>query len=241
MREALPEESLLYFGDGLNCPYGSKSREVISGYAMEITARLLAEGAKLIVAACNTATAAAIADLRREFPDVPFVGMEPAVKPAALTTRSGVIAVLATEASFDGELYKNTALKYGRDITLLAVPGTGFVELTERNAEDSPEAARRVREVIEPLIDAGADRIVLGCTHYPFLRERIGEVVAGRDIEIIDPAPAVARQVSRLLDESGLRAEVGHAARYGFMTLAGGDYLDRLKRKAEAVAGLDLE
>ena len=240
VRDLLPEESLIYFGDGLNCPYGSKPASTVREYAFEITRRLLDKGVKLIIIACNTATAAAIAELRTAFPDTPFVGMEPAVKPAALSTHSGVVAVLATEASFEGELYKNTALKYGRDIQILAVPGTGFVELVERNAEDSPEAREQVGRIVKPLIEAGADRIVLGCTHYPFLRDRIAEAAAGSGAEIIDPAPAVARQAERLLDELGLRAGPGHAPQYDFMTLGGEPYMQRLLAKAGLRPDMDL-
>ncbi len=147
--------------------------------------------------ACNTATGAAIAALREEF-DVPFVGMEPAVKPAALGTRSGVIGVLATAGTLKASKYLNTKGLYQDDVRIEEHVGEGFVQLVERGELDGPEAERTVRASLQPLLDAGADIIVLGCTHYPFLRPVI-ERLAGPDVRIIDPAPAVARQVVKVL------------------------------------------
>ena len=132
--------------------------------------------------------------------------MEPAVKPACLATRSGVVGVLATERSLDGELFRRTAAKYGGGIEVLTVPGRGFVELVEADREDTPEAEACVRAVVEPMLERGADQIVLGCTHYPFLRPVLDRIVAGRDVRIVDPSPAVARRVAELLDRGGLRA-----------------------------------
>lgn len=235
LRKTLPGESLLYYGDGLRCPYGGRPLETIREYTDQAVGWLLGEGAKMIVVACNTATAAAIEYLRGKFPQTPFVGMEPAVKPAALSTESGVVAILATEASLKGDLYRRTAERYGAGVRVIPAAGDGFVELVEENREDSPEAYETVRRVIEPLIEAGADRIVLGCTHYPFLTEVIMRVVGDRGVEIIDSAPAVARRVEQLLREKGLEADGADAPSFRFHTLAGEDYLARLIRKSEAV------
>ena len=197
IRKALPSGHFIYYADNAHCPYGEKSAEYIRERARTITRLLLDRGAQAIVVACNTATGAAIADLRASF-DVPFIGMEPAVKPAALGTRSGVIGVLATAGTLKASKYLNTKGQYQDDVRIEEHVGEGFVQLVERGELDGPEVERVVRASLQPLLDAGADTIVLGCTHYPFLRPVI-ERIAGPDVRIIDPAPAVARQLIRVL------------------------------------------
>ena len=199
----LPQERYLYFADNAHCPYGEKTAEYIQDRGRAITEILLGMGADIIVVACNTATAAAIATLRAEYPDVPFIGMEPAVKPAALGTRSGVIGVLATAGTLKGSKYLNTRGRYADDVKIVEHVGQGFVELVENGILDGPEAESTVRASLQPLLDAGADTIVLGCTHYPFLQPVI-ERLAGPDVKVIDPAPAVARQTVRVLQERGI-------------------------------------
>lgn len=235
LRRALPHESLLFLGDGKNCPYGDRPREEICRLADDAVGRLAGLGCKLIVVACNTATAAAIDFLRGKYASIPIVGMEPAVKPACLHTRSGVVGVLATERSLDGELFRRTAARYGRDVEIVTLPGRGFVELVESDLEDSPEADACVRPLVEEMIGRGADQIVLGCTHYPFLRRTIERIVAGHGAEIVDPSPAVARRVVQLLDEGGLRADPEAVPVLEYITFADEDYRLKLKRKAEAV------
>lgn len=232
VRRALPGESLLYLGDGKNCPYGSRPRDEVARLADEAVGHLAAEGVKLVVVACNTATAAAIDLLRGKYAPMPIVGMEPAVKPACLATRSGVVGVLATERSLGGDLFRRTAAKYGRGVEVVTMPGSGFVELVESDRERSSEAEATVRRVVEPMLARGADRIVLGCTHYPFLIPVLERVVAGRGVEIVDPSPAVARRVVQLLDEGGLRAAEDHRAEYRFLTFADEGYRLRLETKA---------
>ncbi len=239
IRAQLPQESLIYFGDGLRCPYGGRPMETIREYVEHAVEWMLGRGAKLIVVACNTATAAAITSLREKYPDVPFVGMEPAVKPAALASRCGIVAVLATEASLEGELFRSTSSKYDDRVEILSTPGRGFVELVERGDQDSPQAFEAVRAVVEPLIEAGADQLVLGCTHYPLLRPVIERVIGGREVTIVDPAPAVARRVVQLLGEKGLRAAAGHIPQYDFHTLSGEDYLERIKSAARSISDAD--
>lgn len=241
IRKGLPAESLIYYGDGLRCPYGDKPHEVVRGYMDEVMRWMVGRGVKMVVVACNTATAAAIDFLRAKYGDIPIVGMEPAVKPAAQTTRSKVIAILATEGSLHGELFRRTAERYGQGLTILPVVGEGFVDIVERGLESTPEAYEAVRRVVEPLIEQDADRLVLGCTHYPFLAEQIRKVIAGHDgVEIINPAPAVERRVAQLLDEYGIAAEAGHQAQYEFYTLAGDDYLDALQEKAARALEMDI-
>ena len=152
VRRLLPEESLLYLGDGKNCPYGSRTREEVREFSDAAVARLAAEGCKLVVVACNTATAAAIDFLRAKYAALPIVGMEPAVKPACLHTRSGVVGVLATERSLEGDLFHRTAARYGRDVTVIAEPGRGFVELVENDLEATPEADRAVAAALNEML-----------------------------------------------------------------------------------------
>ena len=202
IRKALPSGHFIYYADNANCPYGEKSAEFIQERARAITRLLLDRGAQAVVVACNTATGAAIADLRARF-DIPFIGMEPAVKPAALGTRSGVIGVLATAGTLKASKYLNTKGKYQDDVRIEEHVGEGFVQLVERGELDGPEVERTVRASLQPLLDAGADTIVLGCTHYPFLQPVI-ERIAGPGVRVIDPAPAVARQLVKVLSEHGL-------------------------------------
>ena len=202
----LPEERYLYFADNAHCPYGEKSPAYIQERARFITDTLLGAGAGIIVVACNTATAAAIAYLRAAYPAVRFIGMEPAVKPAALGTRSGVIGVLATAGTLKGSKYLDTKGRFEDNVTIVERVGEGFVELVERGILDGPEAEATVRASLQPLLDKGADTIVLGCTHYPFLLPLM-QRIAGAAVRIIDPAPSVARQLVRVMAQEGLLSE----------------------------------
>ena len=206
--KVLPLEQYHYFSDNAHCPYGEKTALYIQRRARSITELLLDKGADIIVVACNTAPAAAIATLRAEYPDVPFVGMEPAVKPAALGTRSGVIGVLATSGTLKGSKYLNTRGIYESDVRIVEHVGQGFVELVERGVLDGPEAEAVVRASLQPLLDQGADTIVLGCTHYPFLQPLI-ERLCGPSVRVIDPAPAVARQTVKVLEQRGVPVGIG--------------------------------
>ena len=199
----LPKERYFYFSDNAHCPYGEKTAGYIQERARFITDTLLEKGADIIVVACNTATAAAIANLRVDYPEVPFIGMEPAVKPAALGTRSGVIGVLATAGTLKGSKYLHTRGQYEDNVRIVEHVGEGFVELVENGILDGPEAEKTVSKSLKPLLDKGADIIVLGCTHYPFLQPVI-ERLAGPQVRVIDPAPAVARQTLHVLQEKGI-------------------------------------
>lgn len=207
IRKLLPEERYIYYSDNAHCPYGEKSREYIIDRAREITRLLLSEGADIIVVACNTATAAAIATLREEF-QIRFIGMEPAVKPAAMSTKTGVVGVLATAGTLKADKYLNTREKWAEGVKIAEHVGQGFVELVEKGCTSGREAEGVVTESLKPLLDEGADRIVLGCTHYPFLSETISKTAAiiapGRDIKVIDPAPAVAKHLLEIMKENRL-------------------------------------
>lgn len=230
LREVLPYESFIYLGDGKRCPYGERSREEILRFTEEAVERLLAEGCKMVVLACNTATAVAIKQLRERYPDIPFVGLEPAVKPAALTSQSGVVGVVATRRSLEGEHFRTTAAKYADRVRIVTSVGEGFVEAVERDEEALPATEELVRRAIEPLLREGADRIVLGCTHYPFLRKTIERVV-GDGVEIMDSSEAVARRVAALLDEYNLREEEGSPQSCLYFSFADEAYVERLKMK----------
>lgn len=235
LRRLLPEESLIYLGDGKNCPYGGRSREDIEGFAIAAVERLVKRGVKMVVVGCNTATTAAVATLRQRWDDMPIVGLEPAVKPACLATRTRKIAVLATAHSLSSDMFLATAARYADDVEVVKVVGEGFVELVERNMEHSVEAEMLVRKAVEPLLERGVDKIVLGCTHYPFLRPHIERIVAGYGIDVIDSGEAVARRVAWLLDRYDIAAESGNQPTYDFMTFADDAYRTRLEQKANAI------
>lgn len=211
IRKVLPDQSYVYYSDNAHCPYGEKTREYIIDRARTITRFLLEKGCEIIVVACNTATAAAIATLREEFP-VKFIGMEPAIKPAAKATKTGVVGVLATAGTLRATKYIDTRARWAQNVRIVEHIGQGFVELVEKGITTGPEAESTVRNSLIPLLDAGADMIVLGCTHYPFLSETISKVASeaypDRTIKIIDPAPAVARHLIEVMTEEGI-SEIG--------------------------------
>ncbi len=203
IRQLLPAEDLLYFADQAHVPYGPRPMEQVRAFAQGITRFLLSRGAKLVVVACNAASAAALHALRQSFPQVPFVGMEPAVKPAAETSRSGVVGVLATPATFQGALYASVIERFAQGVTVLQHTCPGLVAQIEHGDLDTPQTRRILEEALLPMLAQGIDTVVLGCTHYPFVIPVIEEIV-GDGVRVIDPAPAVARQVQRLLAGRGL-------------------------------------
>ena len=232
LHRALPNESLIYLGDGKNCPYGTLSEQTICEYSTKSVQLHVDKGCKLVVVACNTATAAAISHLRATFPQLPIVGLEPAVKPACLATRSGVVGVVATERSLKSEKFLTTLSRYGEGVNVIKAVGEGFVEAVEASLEDAPSTEQLVRNVIEPIIATGADIIVLGCTHYPFLRGVIERVIGERDVTVIDSGEAVEKRVERLLDENGIRASADNIPELEFLTYADEEYQKRLRSKA---------
>lgn len=202
----LPGERYVFFADNAFCPYGEKTREQITGRCRAITRTLLDKGCEIIVVACNTATSAAIEALRAEFAPVKFIGMEPAVKPAALATRSGVVGVLATAGTLKGSKYLISKGMYEDDVKIAEHVGEGYVDLVERGELSGPHAEAVVRASLQPLLDEGADNIVLGCTHYPFLLGVISKI-AGPHVHVIDPAPAAARHLIYVMVQEDLLSE----------------------------------
>jgi glutamate racemase len=200
IREQLPHEHILYVADQAHIPYGPRQKTQIRDFSIGISEFLLAQGAKLIVVACNTASAAALHDLRARFHDVPFVGMEPAVKPAAAITRTGRVGVLATPTTFAGEMYAALVDRFAKGIEIYKSTCPGLVEQVEGGDLDSPDTRAILEEALNPMLAANVDTIVLGCTHYPFVIPLI-QSITGPGVRTIDPAPAIARQTHRLLTE----------------------------------------
>ncbi len=209
IRRQLPAVPIIFLADQAHVPYGPRSLEQVRLFSEAITRYLLGRGCKLIVVACNAASAAALQVLRRKFPGTPFVGMEPAVKPAAETTRTGVVGVLATPATFQGALYASVVERFANGVKLLPHTCPGLVAQIEAGLLDAPRTRLILEEALKPMLAQGIDTVVLGCTHYPFVIPLIQQIV-GPDVRVIDPAPAVARQVGRLLEAHGLSAGAGN-------------------------------
>lgn len=206
--QALPAEHLLYFGDSAHLPYGQRSLSEVRAFSMAITKALLDKQCKLIVVACNTASGAALSTLRESYPGTLFVGMEPAVKPAAELTRSGVVGVIATTATFQSEVYASVVERFGRNVEVIHQACPGLVERIEAGDLEGPRTEAMLRGWLEPMMARNIDALVLGCTHYPLVEPMIKKIV-GIDVRVIDPAPAIARQVQRILEQHSLIFEDG--------------------------------
>ena len=233
-----PHEDTIYLADQAHVPYGSRSLDEVRGFSEAITRYLLDQGAKIIVVACNTASAAALHPLRRTFPAVRFVGMEPAVKPAVERTNKGIVAVIATEATFQGELFASLLERYANDVDVLTQVCPGLVKAVEAGALEASQTDALLRECLTPLVGAEVDQLVLGCTHYPFLRPAIERVV-GESVSVIDPAPAVARQTRSVLAHEEAEASRNCVGRHLFLTTgdstAFNRTVERLLPNAQAV------
>lgn len=206
IREQMPEESVIYFGDQGHVPYGSRSIGQIQKFSEGITRFLSKHGAKIIVVACNAASAAALNYLRQKFPDMQFVGMEPAVKPAAEQSHTGKVGVLATPATFQGALYASVVERFANGVQLFQDTCPGLVQQIEQGDLNGEETRRILDAALLPMLEKNIDTVVLGCTHYPFVIPLIEQIV-GKKVRVIDPAPAVARQTGRLLEAGGMRNE----------------------------------
>lgn len=219
LRLRLPREDFLYVADQAHVPYGSRPLAEARYFSFGIADFLLARNAKLIVVACNTISAAALQPLRKAHPQLPIVGMEPAVKPAAEQTRRGVIGVIATEATFQGELFASVVSRYGRGVKVITRTIPGLVERIEAGEWEGPSLETMLRARLQPLLDAGIDRLVLGCTHFPFAAQALQNVV-GPGVKIIDPSPAVARRTEQVLQERKLQSTGGTG---GILAFTSGD------------------
>ncbi|MDB5082819.1 MAG: Glutamate racemase [Chloroflexi bacterium] len=203
IRRYLPHEDILYFADSGNCPYGVRPPAEIRDLAESAAAFLLRQGAKALVIACNTASTAAVAYLRELWPAVPIVGMVPAVKPAARMTTSGVIGVLATEATGQAPVLLDVIDRFASDVKVLIAAPPGLVEAVEEGRSDSLETRAILEKAVEPMLENGADALVLGCTHFPFLRPALENILQGK-MHLIDSGDAVARQTVRVLEAANL-------------------------------------
>jgi glutamate racemase len=198
----IPNQPILFVADQTHVPYGPRSMEEVRDFSVAITEFLLTQGAEIIVVACNTASAAALTYLREKFPHIPFVGMEPAVKPAAEQTQSGVVGVLATPATFQGALYASVVERFASHVTILQNTCSGLVEQIEAGDLNGPKIRGILESALHPMLEAGIDTVVLGCTHYPFTIPLIQEIT-GDQVRVINPAEAVARQTKRILEKYG--------------------------------------
>ncbi len=223
----LPAESTVYVADRAHVPYGNRSSAEIRRFSEAIADFLVAEGCKAIVVACNTASAVALHGLRERFPGVPILGLEPAVKPAVSLTRSGVVGVMATPATFQGRLYRATVGRHAADVRVVEQVCIGLADLVERGELEGPGCEALLQGFVGPMLAAGADTIVLGCTHYPFVIEAIRRL-AGPALEVVDPAPAVARHLGQVLRHFALEAPAGVGfPRHRFFTSAEPACFDR--------------
>lgn len=216
IRRLLPMEDIIYYADSAFCPYGDKDPEVIRRREIAIVDFLLSQGAKMIVVACNTASSTGLDDLRKMFP-VPIVGMEPAVKPAVAATRNGKIGILATSVTIAGERLASLIKRFAEHVNVITQPCPGLVERVEHGQLDDPETEKILAGFLKPILEQQADTIVLGCTHYPFLTPLIEKIV-GPNIAIIDTGEAVAKQVSRVLNEHNLAVHEPRVGQEKFFT-----------------------
>ena len=231
----MPGQPLIYFADQAHVPYGSRSLDEVRKYSENITNFLIEQGAGVIVVACNTASAAALYTLREKFPGTSFVGMEPAVKPAVEKTQSGVVGVLATPATFQGELFASVMERFSAGVTVLKHTCPGLVARIENGDLDTPQTRAILEQALQPMIAQGVDSIVLGCTHYPFVLPLIRKI-AGENVQVIDPSMAVARQVKRVLEAAGLLAEAKKRGRSRFITSG---EAGRFKESLSILLGID--
>ncbi|MGH8782514.1 glutamate racemase [Paraburkholderia sp.] len=204
IRTLLPAEPVVYAADSRYAPYGDRDDDFITDRTLAIGQWLVSQGAKVLVVACNTATAQSIAFVREKLP-IPLVGVEPGIKPAALQSKTRVAGVLATQVTLRSARFQGLLERYAADCRFLCQPGHGLVAAIERCDVDSAELRALLQSYLQPMLDAGADTLVLGCTHYPFLDATIRDIVGDR-LELIDTSVAIARQLERVLDQHGLRA-----------------------------------
>jgi glutamate racemase len=227
IRKQSPNESVLYLADQVHVPYGQRVLEEVQVFSKIITQFLLDRGVKIIVVACNTASAAALQYLRATFPEVPFIGMEPAVKPAAEHTATGIVGVLATPATFQGSLYASVVERFANNVTLLTNTCPGLVEQIEQGDFTGKETRNILESALLPMLEQGIDTVVLGCTHYPFVIPLI-HAITGPNVRVIDPAPAVARQIVRIMDLKGIRNCDSTLGNLNFFTSGDGVQFERL-------------
>lgn len=204
LHSLLPQVSTIYFADQKNLPYGEKSPTQIQQYVRQISEYLIQQNVNVIVLACHAASAASLYELRSHHPTIPMIGIEPAIKPAAEQTRTGVIGVLTTRATAQGALYQSVVERFANHVRIEMRITPELVTLVERNRQATAEGRALLREIIMPMVDAGIDQLVLACTHFPFLRPMLDELLPP-SVHIVDPAPAVSKQTARILGDEALQ------------------------------------
>ena len=212
----LPRESTLYLADSRHAPYGNKSMDEVLNLAVKNTEYLLARNCKLIVVACNTATTQTISHLRKSF-EVPFIGIEPAIKPAALNTKTNKVGVLATKGTLASSLFHSTSALHAAGVVILEQEGIGLVERVEAGELEGQALEAHLMDLVEPMLDEGIDQLVLGCTHYPFLIPSLKKILP-ESVRIVDCSPAVARQTAAILLQNGLENTSDVQPRHEFYT-----------------------
>jgi len=227
IRKHLPAEDVIYYADSAYCPYGTRTRSEIRHRCYAISRLLIEQGAKVIVVACNTATSMAIDFMRASFPQIPFVGLEPAVKPAAAITESGRVGVLATPRTVSGDRLRWLIETHASGAEVRTTPGNGLVELVEAGTLRGADVVDTIRPMLEPMLDAGVDVVVLGCTHYPFLRDEI-QAFVGPDVAVIDSGAAIARRVGSVLRANDLMLTSELPGYFRLMTSAPEDEISRV-------------
>lgn len=227
LRTTLPEADLFFVADQGRAPYGTRTLRDVEAISVDMASRLVARGADCLVVACNTASAAALDTLRQQFPEIPIVGMEPAVKPAALASQSGKVAVVATAVTFQGRLFETVVSRFAAEVEVMTAACPEWVELVESGIVSGERARSAVTTVLDPMIGQGADVVVLACTHFSFLEPIISSEY---DVGVIDPAPAVAAQTARVAPDVSGR---------GALVLATTGEPSEFARLASALASID--
>jgi glutamate racemase len=230
LREEMPEEPVIYVGDQTHVPYGPRSLQQVRDFSEGITNFLIGQGAKIIVVACNAASAAALVALRRSFDQIQFVGMEPAIKPAAEQTATRVVGVLATPATFQGALYASVLERFATGVEILQSTCPGLVQQIEKGDLEGAVTRKILEDALQPMREKNVDTVVLACTHYPFVIPQIKEIV-GKQVRVIDPAPAVVRQTRRLLERGLLKHPGNVRGPVQFFTSGAPSFLERLLPK----------
>lgn len=228
--QQLPNHDYIYFADSANAPYGNKSAQWIASRSLQICSYLAEKGCDAIVVACNTATAEAIASIRSQL-DIPIIGVEPGIKPAAMQTQNGVVGVLATEATLKSDKFNALLATLPDDCEFIKQAGAGLVPLIEAGQIDSPEMQSLLRNHLSPMQERGVDTLVLGCTHYPFLKKIIREIV-GDSLTLIDTSDAVVRQLARQLDQRGIVAlSKNHPSALRLLSTGNADTLQAMAKR----------
>jgi glutamate racemase len=235
IHRALPAHPTLYYADQAHLPYGIRPRTEIFSFTQAITHWMLERGASMIVLACNAASAGSLYELRETFPNIPFVGIEPAVKPAAEATRTGVIGVLTTQTTADGDLFKRTVAKYAASVRVITQVAGELVHLVERGDWDTPDGRAMLKRNVAPILEGGADQIALACTHFPFLKPSLA-ALAGEGVTLVDPSLPVARQVERVLVREGILASVDRHPEHTYVTSGSAE---RLRVMLHQLIGVD--